>query len=170
MLHNNDQRLALDVPALAEHGTVPSRLVPPGPPLEVCRASSRLDLEVAVDYILVDCFFAVGQAVGSSKTIEHSALMWWRDRYRAKFVHAMTLFGNRWLSDRSRVLSVCRMLGEHAVQYAEHAPAIDVQSAAKASARVEEFCVKHALRRQRRLGLDGNQDRPELFAGYWCAM
>ena len=133
-------------------------------------ASSTLaDLEAAVDYILDDCFFSAGQAVGEDKAIEHSALMWWRNRYRAKFLRAMTLFGNTWLVDRPRVIRVCRMLGAQAVKYAENKPAIDIECAEKASQDVERFCVRHAIRRSRRLGQPIDSRRPEMFAGYWCA-
>jgi hypothetical protein len=127
-------------------------------------------LEVAVDYILDDCFFSIGQGVGLQKTIEHAALMWWRGHYRVKFLRTMDRFGNTWLSDRARVLSMCRMLGERAVESAGDRPSIDVQTAAKASAAVEQFCVKHALRRQRRLGVPVERNGPEMFAGYWCAL
>ena len=128
------------------------------------------DLEIAVDYILDDCFFSVGQAVGDRKEVEHSAVMWWRDRYREKFLRAMQAFGNTWMIDRHRVTAVCRMLGERAVAHADGRTTIDIGCAAKASKDVEQFCVKHAMRRARRLGQPVDLDRPEMFAGYWCAM
>jgi len=134
-------------------------------------APSTLDeLSRAVDYILDDCFFRVGQAVGPDKTIEHAALMWWRDRYRAKFLRTMALYGNRWLVDRPRVLGVCRLLGEHAATLAGDKPSIDVDTASKASVVVERFCTSHAVRKQRRLGQPVEDERPEMFAGYWCVL
>ena len=36
-----------------------------------------------VDYILAECFLAVGQAVGSEKTVDFDAVTWWHRRYRA---------------------------------------------------------------------------------------
>ena len=48
-----------------------------------------------VDYILNDCFVAVGQAVGTQKSLELDVLPWWRARYRAFFLHAMTTKGKR---------------------------------------------------------------------------
>jgi hypothetical protein len=132
--------------------------------------STQDALNRAVDYILDDCFFSVGQAVGPDKTIEHAALIWWRDRYRAKFLRTMALYGNRWLADRPRVLSVCRLLGEHAATLAGDKSSIDVDTASKASVVVERFCTSHAVRKQRRLGQSVEDERPEMFAGYWCVL
>ena len=65
-----------------------------------------------VDYILDDCFFAVGQAVGTQKSLDFEAIRWWRARYRAFFLHAMTSTGTSWVSDRHRVTAVGRFLGQ----------------------------------------------------------
>ena len=46
-----------------------------------------------VDYILAECFLAVGQAVGPVKTVDFDAVIWWHRRYRRAFLHAMTAVG-----------------------------------------------------------------------------
>lgn len=150
--HNDQERFGGTIAAAANRAT---------------SSSTSAHIEAAVDYILDDCFFSVGQGVGADTAIEHNALIWWRNRYRAKFLRAMTSFGNTWLADRHRVIAVCRILGEQAVKHAELKPAIDLESAARASNDIERFCTQHAIRRSRRLGLP--TDRPDLFAGYWCA-
>ena len=38
-----------------------------------------------VDYILADCFLAVGQAVGLGKTLDFDTLVWWYRRYGVAF-------------------------------------------------------------------------------------
>lgn len=119
----------------------------------------------AVGYILDDCFFAVGQAVGMHKTVDQSAVIWWRDRYRVKFGRTIATFGNRWLQDRSRVVRTIRMLGERAVHYAGDNPSIDLASAIKASADMEKYCSIHALRASR---AGGDQTGRARYAGYWC--
>jgi hypothetical protein len=146
--------------AFATHAFLP----PPAPD------SSVGDAALEVECILADCFFSLGQGVRDGKSVEHSAVIWWRDRYRAKFLGVMHAFGNRWMTDRSRVLAMCRMLGERAVHYAGDAPSIDVGAAMKASADVETFCVRHAQRRQRRLGTPIDAEDPTMYAGYWCAL
>jgi hypothetical protein len=123
-----------------------------------------IELERAVEYIVDDCFFAVGQAIGMRMTVEYDAVMWWRDHFRAKFLSAMTEFGNRWLSDRQNVTAVAFMLGERAVRYAEGRTSIDVEAARKASADVERYCKLHSRRAARAMG----DDAPARIAGYWC--
>jgi hypothetical protein len=97
-----------------------------------------------VDYILNDCFFAVGQAVGTRKSLDFEAIQWWRTRYRAFFLHAMTANGNSWLRDRHRVTAVGRFLGQRALHHAGEDASIDVRSAALASADVETGCRMNA--------------------------
>ena len=47
-------------------------------------------LERQVEFILDECFFTLGQAVGMRTTIDFDALAWIRDRFRAKFIAAMS--------------------------------------------------------------------------------
>lgn len=97
-----------------------------------------------VDYILADCFFAVGQSVGLSKQLDYAALVWWRSRYREKFLEAMTAMGNSWARDRKRVTAVGRFLGERAAHHAGGELVITHQSAAQASSDVESGCLMNA--------------------------
>jgi hypothetical protein len=99
-----------------------------------------------VDYILNDCFFAVGQAVGTQKSLDFDAIQWWRTRYRAFFLHAMSANGNSWLCDRDRVTAVGRFLGQQALHYSGDRPSIDVHCAALASKDVESGCRMNATR------------------------
>ena len=99
-----------------------------------------------VEYILHDCFFAVGQTIGSEKRIEYDALVWWHQRYREKFLHALTSLGNSWEKDRRRVIAVGRYLGQCALHYAGPNRSIDLESAAKASRDVEMGCRMNAER------------------------
>jgi len=122
------------------------------------------ELERAVEFIVDDCFFAVGQAIGMRMTVEYDAVIWWHDHFRAKFLAAMTDFGNRWLADRQNVTAVAFMLGERAVRYAEGRTSIDVESAMKAAADVERYCKLHSRRASRNVG----DDAPARIAGYWC--
>ena len=96
--------------------------------------------EQEVEYILDDCFFAVGQAVGMRKHLDFDAIVWWRDRYRRKFLQAMTQHGNAWTDDRRRVLAVGRFLGQRALHHSGDRPVIDVRCAAQASDDVETGC------------------------------
>ena len=57
-------------------------------------------LEEAVEYVLGDCFFAVGQTIGMRMTVDYDAVIWWHDHFRTKFLAAMRQHGNRWLQDR----------------------------------------------------------------------
>jgi hypothetical protein len=99
-----------------------------------------------VDYILNDCFFAVGQTVGTAKTLDFDAIRWWRTRYRQFFLHAMTANGNSWLRDRHRVTAVGRFLGQRALHHAGEARSIDLRAASLASADVESGCRMNAER------------------------
>jgi hypothetical protein len=99
-----------------------------------------------VDYILHDCFLAVGQTVGLHKRIEFQAITWWHERYRAFFLDAMTRLGNSWARDRQRVTSVGRYLGLRAVYHAGSRDAIDLTCAMRASADVEAGCRMNAER------------------------
>jgi hypothetical protein len=102
--------------------------------------------EQEVDYILHDCFFAVGQTVATHKQVDFDAVVWWRERYREKFLHALTHLGNSWARDRRRVVAVGRYLGERAVHHAGDEPTIDIRCAALASADVESGCQMNAER------------------------
>jgi hypothetical protein len=102
--------------------------------------------EREVDYILNDCFFAVGQAIGTAKTLDPEAIAWWRTRYRAAFLHAMTASGNSWLRDRPRVTAVGRYLGQRALHHAQDQASIDVRCAELASGEVDAGCRMSASR------------------------
>lgn len=99
-----------------------------------------------IDYILDDCFLAVGQAIGTERSIEPDAVEWWRERYRAAFLDAITRRGNSWERDRNRVMAVGRFLGARALFHAGQGPSIDIESARKASTDVEEGCRMNAVR------------------------
>ena len=95
---------------------------------------------IEVDYILDDCFLAVGQAIGRRKQLDRDVLAWWRGRYREDFLRAMTVSGNSWADDRDRLRAVGRYLGERAVHHARDKASVDLESAARASAEVEAGC------------------------------
>ncbi len=99
-----------------------------------------------IDYILNDCFLAVGQAIGTQKSLDPDVIHWWRARYRAAFLHAMLQKGNSWERDRARVTAVGRFLGERALFYAQGRPSIDLESAYLASADVDSGCRMNAIR------------------------
>ena len=86
-----------------------------------------------VDYILADCFLAVGQAVGPNKTLDFDTVIWWHRRYRRAFQHAMTTRGTSWSTDRRRVTAVGRYLGQRVVDHAGAQTSIDRAAAARAS-------------------------------------
>jgi hypothetical protein len=94
-----------------------------------------------VDYILHDCFFALGQAIGDRKPIDFAAIAWWRARYREKFLTAITVSGNSWDEDRDRVMAVSRWMGHRALVHAADRPSIDSECAAKATADIERGCT-----------------------------
>jgi hypothetical protein len=99
-----------------------------------------------VDYILDDCFLAVGQTIGTRKVLDFEVVSWWRDRYRTFFLNAMERLGNSWQKDRDRVTAVGRYLGERALFHAGEGASIDLDAARKASADVEGGCRMHAIR------------------------
>ena len=99
-----------------------------------------------VDYILNDCFLAVGQAVGTQKSLDFDVIPGWRARYRAVFLHAMSANGNSWLRDRHRVTAVGRFLGQRALHHAADKASIDLRTAELASSDVETGCRMNADR------------------------
>jgi len=102
--------------------------------------------EREVDYILDECFFAVGQAVGKRKQLDYDAIVWWRSRYRQAFLRALIVSGNSWVEDRDRVMAVGRCLGTRAVHHTGDKRSIDVDAAQKASAEIEAGCHMSRLR------------------------
>jgi len=125
-----------------------------------------LEFERAVEYVLDDCFFSVGQVVGMRTTVDYEAIEWWRDRFRAKFLAAMHRQGNRWLQARQNVTTVGWMLAERAVRYAGSG-SIGVDAAQRAAADVERYCARHAKRSASALSQSSEGAVP-VFAGYWC--
>lgn len=99
-----------------------------------------------LDYILCDCFLAVGQAVGPDKSVDFDAVVWWHQRYRRAFRHAMTTRGTSWAADRSRVTAVGRYLGQRVGEYMGGRTSINRIVAARASADVERGCQMNATR------------------------
>ena len=99
-----------------------------------------------LDYILSDCFLAVGQAVGPDKGVDFDAVTWWYRRYRQAFHHAMTVGGTSWAADRNRVTAVGRYLGQRVVAHAGRRATIDRAAAALASAEIEGGCGMKATR------------------------
>ena len=115
------------------------------------RSESSVDgqtLEEAVEYVLGDCFFAVGQTVGMRTTVDYDAVVWWHDHFRSKFLAAMRGHGNRWLQDRDNVTAVGWMLAERAVRHATGRDSIDVDAARRAAADANGI-AKHARSGQR---------------------
>lgn len=101
---------------------------------------------IEVDYILHDCVFAIGQAIGTDKTVDHEAVAWIRTRYRDTFVHAIADNGNSWSHDRHRVTAVGRYLGQRALVHAGGRDTIDLDTMIKASTDVERGCRMNAER------------------------
>ena len=127
-----------------------------------------LDVERAATFVLDDCLFALGQAVGTRTTLEYDALVWIRQHFHARFVRAILAFGNRWAEDRETVTGAAFMLAERAVRYAADRPAIDVDAIRQASADVERFCMLHSRRAAKARGLGPAATDMPLIAGYWC--
>ncbi len=123
--------------------------------------------ENAVDLILDECFFAFGQAIGTRKTLEPDTVVWLREHYRHKFLRAMSVFGNRWQTDRARVMQVGHLLGRRSLRYANLLETIDRDWGLFAAADVERFCTLHAMRCSRD-GSRGDEKVTPLIAGYWC--
>jgi hypothetical protein len=99
-----------------------------------------------VNYILHDCFFAVGQMIGPDRRLDFDAIAWLHARYRDRFLYAMTHLGNSWTRDRRRVTAVGRYLGQRVLHHAGDKPVIDRACAARASADVERGCQMNAER------------------------
>ena len=97
-----------------------------------------------VDYILNDCFLAVGQAIGKGRRLDADTIVWWHDRYRDAFLRAMLRTNNSWRADRHRVTAVGRFLGLRALHYAGDRRTIDVACAEKAALDVESGCQMQA--------------------------
>jgi hypothetical protein len=135
---------------------------------EAARLEDSAALERAVNYVLDDCFFTVGQVVGTRKALDYDAVVWWRDHYRQKFLRAMQTFGNRWLDDRRNVTAVAFLLAERAVQHAGDAASIGVEPAQKAAVDVERYCALHSKRVARARGLLATDGAAPLIAGSWC--
>ena len=93
-----------------------------------------------VDYILSDCFLAVGQAVGPGKTLDFDTLVWWHRRYGAAFQHAMRITGASWCADRERMTAVGRYLGQRVVASLGRQSKIDRATAERVSIEVERAC------------------------------
>jgi hypothetical protein len=123
----------------------------------VLRAEVVMTPSQEIDYILPDCFLALGQAVGTDKGLDFETVVWWHERYRAAFLHAMTANGNSWTGDRRRVTAVGRYLGLQAKAHAEGRSTIDLEAAAKASAEIEQGCQMNA---QREAFADGRCTNP----------
>jgi hypothetical protein len=126
-----------------------------------------IDIERAVEYIVDDCFFAMGQAIGMRMTVDYDAVIFMRDHYRAKFLSAMRAFGNRWAQDRQNVTGVALMFGERAARYAGDRSSIDLESVRKAAADVERYCKLHS-RRASRAADPSSEGAQSRIAGYWC--
>jgi hypothetical protein len=121
----------------------------------------------AVDDIVNDCFFSVGQAIGARKALDFEAVVWWREHFRAKFLRTLQRDGNSWREDRHRVTAVAHLLAERAVRHAGARPSIDRGCAMKAAADVEAYCALRATGRHRRTPVPADSASP-LHAGYWC--
>jgi len=146
----------------------PAELVPEPRPNDGPDSSTAdvLNHEREVEYIVDECFFTVGQVVGTRKAVDYDAVIWWRDHYRARFLAAMNAFGNRWLRDRANVTTVAIMLAERAVRYSEGKMSIDCAAAQKAANDVERYCTVHAKRRARQART--HDTGVARIAGYWC--
>ena len=123
-------------------------------------------LEETVEYVLSDCFFAVGQTISIRTTVDYDAVVWWHDHFRTKFRAAMRRHGNRWLQDRENVTGVGWMLAERAVRHASGRNSIDVEAARRAAADVERYCQLRS-KRAARAG-DRDAEAGPRLAGYWC--
>lgn len=125
-------------------------------------AAEERELAQATEYVLADCFFAVGQTIGMRMTVDYEAVVWWHDHFRPKFLAALRCHGNRWTRDRENVTAVGWMLAERAVRHAGGGGSINVEAARRAAADVERYC-QHRARRQAR-----TEDSGVRQAGLWC--
>jgi len=121
----------------------------------------------AVDEVVDDCFFSVGQAIGERKTLDFEAVVWWREHFRTKFLRTLHRHGNTWGEDRHRVTAVAHLLAERAVRHAGERPSIDRACAMKAAGDVEAYCALRARGRRRRAPAQADCGSA-LHAGYWC--
>lgn len=99
-----------------------------------------------IDAILNDCLLAAGQGIGTEKSVDFEAVVWWRTRYRRFFLHAITANGNDYAADRRRVTAVGRYLGQRALHHAANSPSVDRRAAELASHDVETGCQMNAER------------------------
>lgn len=97
-----------------------------------------------VDYILADCFLAVGQAVGPGKTPELDTVIWWHRRYREAFSYAVTALDASWTEDRRRMTAVGRHLGQRVAESLGRRSNIDRATAERVSLEVERGCQLRA--------------------------
>lgn len=97
-----------------------------------------------VDYILSDCFLAVGQAVGPGKTLEWNTVIWWHRRYREAFHFAVSATGASWTDDRQRMTAVGRHLGQRVAACVGRRSRIDRATAERVSVEVERACQLRA--------------------------
>lgn len=135
-------------------------------PVRIEGRTGAPELEEAVQYVLGDCFFAVGQTVGMRLTVDYDAVVWWHDHFRTKFLAAMRRHGNRWLQDRDNVTAVGWMLAERAVRHAGGHDSIDVEAARRAAADVERYCEARSKRAARAEHDEAGTN--SRLAGYWC--
>ena len=122
-------------------------------------------LEQAVEHVVADCFFAVGQTIGMRTTVDYEAVAWWHDHYRTKFLQALRR-GNDWRKARENVTAVSWMLAERAVRHAADRDSIDIDAARRAAADVERYC-QHRAEREARTQHDESAGDSRL-AGFWC--
>lgn len=99
-----------------------------------------------IEAMLSDCFFAVGQGVGSDKAVDYDTIVWWRQRYLTKFQFAVEVAGNSWSDDRTRVLAVSRWLGHRARHHAGDGTSVDPSAALRAAEEIETGCRMSKLR------------------------
>ncbi len=130
-------------------------------------AAEDEELAQAVELVLADCFFAVGQTIGMRTTVDYAAVVWWHDHFRAMFLAGLRRNGNRWSRDRESVTAVGWMLAERAVRHAAGRGAIDVEAARRAAADVERYCQHRARREARKEGRDAGEEDTRR-AGFWC--
>ena len=135
---------------------------PDGTAIPPDSTAENRELAQVAEYVLADCFFAVGQTIGMRLTVDYAAVVWWHDHFRAKFVAALRRHGNRWAQDREGVTAVGWMLAERAVRHAAGRDSIDVEAARRAAADVERYC-QHRAQRQARTG-----NSEVRRAGLWC--
>lgn len=96
--------------------------------------------EHEVDLILDDCFFSVGQMMSTQEGVDYDAIVWLRDRYRARFLRTITETAQVWPQDRDRLTAVSRYLGQRVVHHAAGRRVIDTTCVSQASADVEAGC------------------------------